>query len=117
MAEVTITIQGKSYKIACDDGQEKRLAALGRYVDARLSDIAKSGAASSESHLLVLTSIVLADEVNELRVALEAAGTPRTIVREIEQRVSEEDEREIIEAINHLATRIDSVATRLQKIQ
>jgi cell division protein ZapA len=117
MAEVTISIQGKAYKIACDDGQEKRLSALGKYVDARLRDIAKSGAASSEAHLLVLTSIVLADEVDELRAALEAAGTPKTIVRETEQRVSEDDEREIIEAINHLATRIDSVASRLHKIQ
>ena len=38
------------------------------------------------------------------------------LVRETPQRVSEDDEREILEAINHLATRIDSVATRLQKI-
>jgi cell division protein ZapA len=115
MGEVVISLQGKSYAIACDEGQEKRVAALGKYVDARLRDIAKSGAATSESHLLVLASIVLADEVHELREALENVE-PQVKVREAPQRVSEDDEREILEAINHLATRIDSVATRLQKI-
>ena len=30
MGEVTLAIQGKSYTIACDEGQEKRVAALGK---------------------------------------------------------------------------------------
>jgi cell division protein ZapA len=115
MGEVVLSIQGKSYTIACDDGQEKRVAALGKYVDARLRDIAKVGAATSEAHLLVLTAIVLADEIDELREAISTIKPAKT--RETPQRVTEEDEREIIEAINHLATRIDSVANRLQKIQ
>src|SRR3982751_128298 len=116
MGEVNLSIQGKPFTIACDDGQEKRVAALGKYVDTRLRDIAKAGAATSEAHLLVLTAIVLADEIDELREAI-AKIDPRTKNRNAEQGVSEEDEREIIEAINHLATRIDSVANRLQKIQ
>jgi cell division protein ZapA len=118
MGEVSVTIQGKPYAIACDDGQEKRVAALGRYVDGRLRDIGKSGAATGDSHLLVLTALMLADEVHDLHASLESVpAAPQVVQVEGPQRVSEDDERQIVEAINHLAGRIDSVAARLQKIQ
>ena len=110
MGEVNLSLNGKNYGVACDDGQEARVADLGRYVDARLREIATAGAASNDSHLLVLTALVLADEIYELRAALQNGGI------QVPQRVSEEDERQIIEAIHHLALRIDTVAERLQKV-
>lgn len=113
MGEVNLSIHGKSYGIACDDGQEGRVADLGRYVDVRLREIAASGAASSDAHLLVLTALMMADEIYEMREAMRHL-VPASSVR---QRVSEDDERHIVEAIEHLAGRIDSVAARLQKIQ
>ncbi len=115
MGEVNLAIHGKAYSVACDDGQERRVAELGKYVDARLREIASAGAATNESHLLVLTTIVLADEVHELRESLR--GMVPATSRQVQQRVSAKDERDIIEAIDHLAVRIDSVASRLQKIQ
>ena len=67
MAEVSITINGRTFGISCEDGQEQRVHDLGRYVDARLKEIAKAGAASNESHLLVLTTLMLSDEIFDLR--------------------------------------------------
>ena len=72
MAEVNLTINGRNYGIACDDGQERRVQALGQYVDQRLKEIARAGAASNESHLLFLTSIILADEIFDLKDGLAA---------------------------------------------
>jgi cell division protein ZapA len=108
MAEVSVAIHGKTYGIACDDGQEKRVLELARYVDVRLREIAGAGAASNESHLLVLTALVLADEVFDMKMATNRGAR-------IEERLTTEDEEMIVEAINHLAARIDSVANRLQK--
>ena len=122
MADVNLSIHGKTYNIACDAGQERRVAELGKYVDARLREIAAAGAASNEPHLLVLTGLVLADEIYELRdmVAELRNRSPKVIREEVaveaEQRVSEEDEMEILAAIEQLANRIDTVAERLQKI-
>lgn len=110
MAEVSVAIHGKTYGIACDDGQERRVMELARYVDMRLKEIAGAGAATNESHLLVLTALVLADEIFDARTNVQAAPEP------VDERLSEEDERMIVDAINHLAARIDSVAERLQKI-
>ena len=108
MAEVSVAIHGKTYGIACDDGQEKRVQDLARYVDVRLREIAGAGAASNESHLLVLTALVMADEVFDMKSAGGAAP--------VDERLTEDDEQMIVDAINHLAARIDSVADRLQKI-
>lgn len=124
MAEVSLNINGKPYGIACDDGQEQRVVQLGKYVDARLREIAGSGAAATESHLLVLTALVLADEafemrehVNSLYQQQQAAPTVQRIATAMaEERLTEEDEKLIVAAIDKLATRIDSVAQRLQAI-
>lgn len=115
MAEVSLNIHGKDYGIACDDGQENRVIEVGQYVDNRARDIATAGAASNENHLLVLTALVLADEVKELRDSLMSAransNNPNQVVYE---GLSEAEERKIIESIESLAGRIDSVADRLK---
>lgn len=114
MAEISITINGRNYGIACDDGQEKRVRELAAYVDARLREIARAGAASNESHLLVLTSIILADEVADLRMS--GAGAAQQPQAPVGVAMSEEDEEAIVSAIDLLAARIDSIASSLQKM-
>ncbi len=114
MAEVNVIINGRNYGIACDDGQEQRVMDLGRYVDARLKDIAKSGAASTESHLLVLTALVLSDEIFDLKDGMRAVERQQKQPAGI--RMTEQDEGDLVNIIEHLAARIDSIAGNLQKL-
>ena len=37
MAELKIKIRGRNYAIACDDGQEKRVADLAAYVEEKIN--------------------------------------------------------------------------------
>lgn len=74
MASVSVEINGQSYSIACEDGQEERVSSLGRYINKRLQDIAGAGAARNDSQLMVLTSLVLTDELFELKEQLQAAN-------------------------------------------
>jgi len=111
MAEISITINGRNYGIACDDGQEQRVKQLAAYVDSRLKDIARAGAASNESHLLVLTSIILADEIADMRASGASPMAPAVGVQ-----ISDQEEEAIISAIDLLAARIDAIAGNLQKI-
>lgn len=114
MAEISITINGRNYGIACDDGQEKRVQELARYVDFRLREIARAGAASNESHLLVLTTIILADEIADMK----ATGTVPAAKQQaaVGVRMTDEEELEIVSAIDLLAARIDQIAGNLQKL-
>lgn len=112
MAEISITINGRNYGIACDDGQEKRVQELARYVDLRLREIARAGAASNESHLLVLTAIILADEISDMKASGNTLPNPSAVG----VKMSGEEEEAIVSAIDLLAARIDQIAGNLQKL-
>jgi cell division protein ZapA len=119
MAEVNLFINGRSYGISCDDGQERRVQQLGQYIDGRLKEVARSGAASNETHLLVLTSLMIADEIVELREEVDHLN------RQLDQLESAgpglgggnagPDEAAIAHAIDQLASRLDSITGRMQK--
>ncbi len=112
MPEVTLKINNRGYSLACDAGQEQRLVDLAHHVDSRLKDIASAGAATNEAHLLVLTSLVLSDEIHELRDELAAMrrdmnGASATTAHD----------EEIAEAIDHLAGKIEHIAARIHGVE
>ena len=111
MADVSLTINGKVFNIACDDGQEQRVVDLGRYIDSRVKDIASSGAASNDIHLLVLASLMLADEVFDLREYIHQSGG------QIPQEAGalEQEGLAIAEAIENLAERIEGIADKMSQ--
>jgi len=107
MSEVTITINGRSYDISCETGQEGRIIDLAAYVDQCLQQISKSGAAYNDSHLLVLTSLVVADELfkakdGEVEVASSGANK------------STEEDPALLSVIEHLTERVSSIAHKVE---
>ncbi len=113
MAEVSVSINGNQFNIACDDGQEQRVVDLANFVDSRVKEIAGSGAGSNEKHLLVLTSIVMADELFDMRDAAAANGN-KTPLNGLQ--ITNEDEGQIVNAIDQMAERIEKIAGGLGKI-
>lgn len=67
MSKVNIVVNKKTFTIACDAGQEQRVAALGAYIDEKYAELAQAGAAPNETYMLVLTSLVIADEMMDGR--------------------------------------------------
>jgi len=67
VSEITISINGRNYDITCDKGQEGRVLDLATYVDQRVREISQSGAAYNDSHLLVLATLFLSNELLEAR--------------------------------------------------
>jgi cell division protein ZapA len=85
MTDVNLLIHGRTYGVGCDDGQEKRVRELGQYIDKKVREIAGAGGVATEAHLLVLTCLVLADEVFDMREGLqEMRAAISTQEREIE---------------------------------
>lgn len=116
MAEITLRINGRGYSMTCDDGQEQRLIDLSTFVNSRLNDIAAAGAATSEAHLLVLTALVMADEVFDLRnEVLHMQEEIRFLQAQPAVPASREDETLIAQAIDHLANRIEAISSRIPK--
>jgi cell division protein ZapA len=73
MAQVTLRINGYAYTIGCRDGEEQHLVAMGREVEQRIDTIKSSAGQSGEARMLVMASLLMADELHELREKLAAA--------------------------------------------
>lgn len=66
MAQVDVPINGKSYKIACDDGQEDHLLELASNVDQRIQQLVSSVGQVGDARLLVMACLLISDELSEI---------------------------------------------------
>lgn len=107
MAQVDISINGKSYRIACEDGQEKRLGELAQMVDAHVADMVEQVGQVGDTRLLVMASLLVADELMDLR---DAANE----VDEGDEEFSPNELEDMSLAIEGLAERIERIAGRLE---
>jgi cell division protein ZapA len=71
MGQVSVPVNGRSYAITCDDGQETRIRRLAQYVDAKVAQFIGSIGQVGEARLLLLAALVIADELSDANDALE----------------------------------------------
>ncbi len=72
MAEVNLTIAGRSYQVGCRQGEEENLVAAARMVDTKSREALSGLGTLSESRQLLFASLLLADQL------LERPGTQPT---------------------------------------
>lgn len=108
MAQVSITLRGRNYQITCDDGQEAHLILLGGYLDERATQLLESTGPVSDSMLLVMVSLLVADELSDATGELEILGKGGNG----NARVEAEDA--VVDAIDSLASRIAGLAEKLE---
>ena len=78
MAQISLKINGYAYTVGCEDGQEEHLRAMAAAVEERMSRIKALGGQSGESRLLVLSALLMADELHDMAADLaDAQGRPR----------------------------------------
>ncbi len=66
MAQVTVKINGYVYTVGCEDGQEAHLLSMVEQVERRIISIKSLGGPNGEARLLVLASLLMADELHDL---------------------------------------------------
>jgi cell division protein ZapA len=71
MAQVSLNINGYAYVLGCADGEEEHLFALAADLDRRIQEIKDSSGPSGEARLLLMAALVVADELHDLREALQ----------------------------------------------
>jgi cell division protein ZapA len=110
MAEVLLTVNNKSFQLACADGDEARLQKLAAYVDERLQAIAESGVVRKESDLMALTAIVLADELFDAQSAI-SNDNPQSMP-DYTAKLTEELQKQEAEYARH----VDALTETVQKL-
>jgi cell division protein ZapA len=74
MGQINVMVAGRPYSLSCRDGEEARLARLCELVHAKAQDLHQSLGQMSEARTLLMSAILLADELSDMREKL--ARTP-----------------------------------------
>ena len=73
MAQVTVQVNGKPYIVGCEDGQEGHVQALARLFDEYVEQVAREVGQLGETRLFLMGSLLLADELADLKARLAQA--------------------------------------------
>ncbi len=92
MANIRLEIAGRSYEVACRDGEEENLRSAAKLVDAKSREALSGLGALSESRQLLFASLLIADQLLEKPGAAAAIADP------------------------DLAPRVEALAERLEKL-
>ena len=65
MAQVTVTIDGKAYRMACEEGQESHLEGLAQNFDRYVGHLKSQFGEIGDLRLTVMASIMVMDELSE----------------------------------------------------
>jgi cell division protein ZapA len=117
VAQVTVKINGFSYTVGCEDGQEQHLLAMAEQVEKRIDSIKAIGGNSGEARLLVLASLLMADEIHDLRLEQDGLrkAADRAARREGKAGGEGGKDPELTRKIGRLAMRAEQIAADLER--
>jgi len=102
MPQLNITVNGHSYSVACEAGEEDRLQSLAGLVDEKVSSLARQLGQIGENKLLLMGALLLADELMDRDTG--AAG----------ESAAGEANGAAAGAIDSAAERIEDIVARLE---
>jgi cell division protein ZapA len=117
MPDVTITIGGRSFEVACQEGEEHFLQAAARMLDAEASVLVSQIGHLNESRMLLMAGLMLADKTAGMEDSLRLA----------EQRLAEMEAQPAVEVrvpvipdavtdtLAELAARAEAIAAQVEE--
>jgi cell division protein ZapA len=63
MAEVQISLNGRIYRLSCEDGEQDRFEEISEYVSAKVEDVINQFGQVGQERILLLTALMLTDEL------------------------------------------------------
>ena len=105
MAQVDVSVNGQSYRIACEDGQEDRLVDLAAMVDEKVIGLVNQIGQVGSNRLLVMAALIIADELVDLK---NEAGSSQ----EVEDNTNQKD---TVLALQEITKRIENIADQVEQ--
>ena len=118
MAQVNVTINGRQFRMACEDGQEGHLMQLAKELDDRIVELRGKFGEVGDTRLTIMAALTVADELSETvkklrRLEQDLAGVQdaRTAASDHAQAA----QAAIVEAFSSAAERIEGIAKKLNQ--
>ena len=113
---VTVRINGQSYQMGCDVGQESHIEEMGRNVDAIVQQLVGSVGQIGDARLLAMAGLILADQVQSANQQAGVAsrqssgGEPVTAQEENTVTLTTEQMDNLVNQITIMAQTIEHLA-------
>jgi cell division protein ZapA len=118
MTQVTATIAGRQFRLACEDGQEEHLQALAHDIDHRIIDLRLKFGEIGDTRLTVMAALMVADELSEagrnirrLEDEIAALQDARAVSTDRARAAS----AAVVHAFNSAAERIEGLTRKLNQ--
>jgi cell division protein ZapA len=116
MAQVTVTIDSKQYRMACDEGQEEHLLDLARRFDKYVAHLKGSFGEIGDHRLAVMAGIMVMDEFSELQKRVKGLESEISTLRKTRDDAlvkADKNDAALTGALSQLAERMESLAGRI----
>jgi cell division protein ZapA len=117
-SQVTVTINGRQFRMACEDGQEGHLKRLAQDLDQRIERLRASFGEIGDTRLTVMAALTVADELSDVtgrlkRIEDELASLQDARVASAEH--AKATQAAVAAALNSAAERIEGVTRQLNQ--
>ncbi len=117
MAKVAVSINGRVFELACEEGQERQLRELARFFDRHVRDLHTKFGNVGEARLFIMAGLMIADQLSEALAQIEEIEQDVTSLHKESDEVHGDAERleeTAISDIEGLAERIEGLTRSLQ---
>tara|TARA_B100000073_G_scaffold30391_1_gene23148 strand:- start:78 stop:398 length:321 start_codon:yes stop_codon:yes gene_type:complete len=105
LAQVDVSVNGQSYRIACEDGQEDRLVDLATMVDEKVLELVNQIGQVGSNRLLVMAALIIADELVDLK---NEAGS-------LQEQKDNTNQQDTVLALQEITKRIENIADQVEQ--
>ena len=105
MSQVSVTIDGRKYRLACNEGEEARLESLAGMIDDKIGEMRTTFGEIGDQRLVIMAALTIADNLTEAR---DAAAAERDRANAAAARADQ-----VASQLDALGARLEALAARL----
>jgi cell division protein ZapA len=116
MSQVSVTINGRQFRMACEDGQEGHLMNLARELDNRINNLRNKFGEIGDTRLTVMAAITVADELSEAGQRIKRLEEELAVLQNAQAATSDRNkaaQAAIAVALSKAAERVENITKAL----
>jgi cell division protein ZapA len=118
MSQVSVTINGRQFRMACEDGQEGHLMNLARELENRISGLRNKFGEIGDTRLTVMAAITVADELAEAGQRIKRLEEELAALENAQVAISDRNkaaQAAIAAALSKAAERVENITKALNQ--
>jgi cell division protein ZapA len=112
MGQVSVTLNGRTYRLECGEGEETHLIALAEYLGSHVDTMKQKFGQVGDDRLILMASLLVTDELWELRRQMQELKTFLAEARR-DRSIADESANSVQ---GELARKVSAVADRVERL-